>query len=184
MLASWIDHTKTRQQWSLTRSSLLLAEQLNSWQGTLIPSHGHGGSKFCLLLHTFASLVRETANNLTSFLACWLLRPRAQTGYSKCACAHQNAIPPYACAVYIINALYLTMTSSCLQSLPFHSSVYNTFYVCKYVLWMEDNRIGCSWGLTSLSPLLVIMIMTLTPERGVLLLLCTCRTLFLKYSWS
>ena len=44
----------------------------------------------------------------------------------------------HAHAVCMINALCLTMTSSCLQGLPFHSPVYNTYYVCKYVLWMEE----------------------------------------------
>ena len=61
---------------------------------------------------------------------------------------HSATVQPYAGAVYIlINALYFflyhTMTSSCLQNLPFHSPVYNTYsmYVCtaRYVYVMEDN---------------------------------------------
>ena len=38
-------------------------------------------------LLAFARLTRETASKLTSYLGCWLVSPRVQTGCSKCACA-------------------------------------------------------------------------------------------------
>ena len=43
--------------------------------------------------------------------------------------------------------LCYTMTSTCLQDLPFHIPVYNTSLACMQVVYvMEDNRIRCSRG--------------------------------------
>ena len=50
------------------------------------PSCRHGGSRFCILLLAYASLARETASKLMSFLDCWLVSPCAQTGCGECAC--------------------------------------------------------------------------------------------------
>ena len=58
------------------------------------PSRCHGGSRFCILLLAFTSLVRETVSKLTSFL----------TGCGKCTCAGATILL-LVCAVYIINAL-------------------------------------------------------------------------------
>ena len=39
-----------------------------------------------------------------------------------------------------------------MTDLPFHSPVYDTYHVCRYLLWMEDNQIGCSRGERSEPP--------------------------------
>ena len=70
ILMGWTGHTKTRQQWSLTCSSLRLAKQLEIMR-RYCPNHRHRGSKFYISLLAFASLARETASRkLMSFLAC------------------------------------------------------------------------------------------------------------------
>ena len=47
----------------------------------------HGRSKFCSSLLSFSCFARVMVSELMSFLASWLVRPYAQIGCGKCACA-------------------------------------------------------------------------------------------------
>ena len=74
---------------------------------------------------------------------------------------HNALLQHYACAVYIINAMYFyhAMTSSWLQGLPFHSPAYIWHWIaCMQVRMyvMEDNQIRCSRGQMKQAPLLVV----------------------------
>ena len=64
-------------------------------------------------LFAFASLARETASKLTSFLGCWLVSPRA----SKCTCAGATILE---CSS-TFGATWSLLT--CLQDLPFHTAL-------------------------------------------------------------
>ena len=86
-------------------------------------SHCHRGrcNKFSTSLLAFAGFARDTASKLTSFLACWLVTPCAQTGYwIRMHRRHSTRLQSLACAVYLISVLctFSLMTSwiACMQS--------------------------------------------------------------------
>ena len=124
------------------------------------PSHHHGlevvDSVFRLFL-AFASLAREMVSKLMSSFAYWLVRSHDQTG---CSHVHTTTIPDcISCCLHnqchSSSLLYHSMTSSCLQDLPFHRilttlpSIWRytvASYVCAWWITKSDAAlVYCTW---------------------------------------
>ena len=64
----------------------------------------HGRRRLCIRHLAFTNLLRDTASKLTSFLACSLIWPHAQTGCSKCRMRSSTAMST--CCLHNLYILY------------------------------------------------------------------------------
>ena len=148
MLASWTDCTKTRQQWTLTSTSLQLANLQDLW----------GDTAWINIMEV-----------VDCFLPSWVLRERRQANKWVFGAVDKLA---HVLKQNVVNGLQLlclrclhnwcplaslcyTMTSLCLQDLPFHNPVYNTTSMQAGSFVMEDNWTECSRGQAKRAPCFV-----------------------------